>query len=246
MQYLYPLASVLAVSLVSFTGLFAISVNTERLKKVLFILISFAAGTLLGDAFLHILPEIVAEHGWSITISLYLLISIVLFYCLEQFIHWHHYHHVSEEERHPVGLLNLVGDGFHNFIDGLIIGTSYLVSVELGIATTLAVIFHEIPQEIGDFAILLHSGFTRGKALLYNFLSALTAVLGTLLAIGISGRFEGTVPFLLALTAGGFIYIATADLIPELHKEVNIKKSFIQLFSFLCGMGLMFLLLTFE
>ena len=246
MQYLYPLASVLAVSLVSFTGLFAISVNPERLKKVLFILISFAAGTLLGDAFLHILPEIVAEHGWSITISLYLLISIVLFYCLEQFIHWHHYHHVSEEERHPVGLLNLVGDGFHNFIDGLIIGTSYLVSVELGIATTLAVIFHEIPQEIGDFAILLHSGFTRGKALLYNFLSALTAVLGTLLAIGISGRFEGTVPFFLALTAGGFIYIATADLIPELHKEVNIKKSFIQLFSFLCGMGLMFLLLTFE
>ncbi|MFA4872699.1 MAG: ZIP family metal transporter [Patescibacteria group bacterium] len=246
MSFLYPLVSVLAVSLVSFVGLFAISVNTERLKKVIFILISFAAGTLLGDAFLHILPEIVAEHGWSTTISIYLLISIVLFYCLEQFIQWHHYHHVSEEEKHPVGMLNLVGDGFHNFIDGLIIGSSYLVSAELGIATTLAVIFHEIPQEIGDFAILIHSGFTRRKALLYNFFSALTAVLGTLLAVWASARFEGVVPFLLALTAGGFIYIATADLIPELHKEVNIKKSFIQLFSFLCGMGLMYLLLTLE
>lgn len=243
MSFLFPLASVLAVSLVSFVGLFAISVNTERLKKVIFILISFAAGTLLGDAFLHILPEIVAEHGWSATISLYLLVSIVLFYCLEQFIHWHHYHHVGEEEKHPVGLLNLVGDGFHNFIDGLIIGSSYLVSAELGLATTLAVIFHEIPQEIGDFAILLHSGFTRGKALLYNFFSALTAVVGTLLAVWAGGRFESVLPAFLALTAGGFIYIATADLIPELHKEVHVGKSFLQLFSLICGMGLMILLL---
>ncbi|MEW6611013.1 MAG: ZIP family metal transporter [Patescibacteria group bacterium] len=243
MSIFYPLVSVFAVSLVSFVGLFALSVNTDRLKKIIFILISFAAGALLGDALVHILPELVEEYGWDMQVSVYLLLSLILFYCLEQFIHWHHYHHVSEDEKHPVGILNLVGDGFHNFIDGLIIGASYLVSTEVGIATTLAVLFHEIPQEIGDFAILLHSGFTRNKALLYNFFSALTAIFGTVLALWAGAQFEEVLPFLLSLTAGGFIYIATADLIPELHKEVDVRKSLLQLLSLVCGMGLMFLLL---
>jgi len=139
-----------------------------------------------------------------------------------------------------------VGDAFHNFIDGLVIGASYLVSIDIGIATTLAVIFHELPQEIGDFAILIHSGFTKGKALLFNFLSALTAIIGTLIAVWAGARFAGALPVLLALTAGVFIYIATVDLIPELHKELNIKKSLLQLAALVCGMGFMWVMLVLE
>ncbi|OGL78468.1 hypothetical protein A3J43_00660 [Candidatus Uhrbacteria bacterium RIFCSPHIGHO2_12_FULL_54_23] len=246
MPYLYPLVSVLVVSLVSFVGLFTISINTERLKRIMLPLISFAAGTLLGDALIHILPELVEEHGWDLNISLYLILSILLFYALEHFIRWHHYHHVGEEEQHPVGVLNLVGDSVHNFMDGLIIGAAYLVDIRVGLATTLAVIFHELPQEIGDFAILIHSGFTKARALLFNFLSALTALLGAFLAVWAGAAFEEARPALLALTAGGFLYIATVDLIPELHKEVNMKKSLIQFFSLLAGIGLMWALFMFE
>jgi len=246
MPYLYPLLSVIVVSLVSFVGLFTISINTERLQRIVFLLISFAAGTLLGDALIHIIPELVGGHGWDTSISFYFLLSVLVFYCLEHFIRWHHSHHVGEAERHPVGILNLVGDAFHNFIDGLVIGASYLVSIDIGIATTLAVIFHELPQEIGDFAILIHSGFTKGKALLFNFLSALTAIIGTLIAVWAGARFAGALPVLLALTAGVFIYIATVDLIPELHKELNIKKSLLQLAALVCGMGFMWVMLVLE
>lgn len=246
MAILYPFVSVLIISLISFVGLFTISISTERLKRIMLPLISFAAGTLLGDAFIHILPELVEANGWDMSLSLYLILAILFFFVLEHFIRWHHYHHVGEEERHPVGMLNLIGDGVHNFMDGLIIGAAYLVDVRVGFATTLAVIFHELPQEIGDFAILLHSGFTKAKALLFNFLSALTAMIGAILAVWAGEAFDEALPVLLALTAGGFIYIATVDLIPELHKEVSIKKSLIQLISILAGVSLMFLLLALE
>src|SRR3990167_7091910 len=184
---------------------------------------AIAAGTLLGDAFLHIFPELVEETGFELSVGLSILGAMLLFYLLENFIHWHHYHHVSDEDKHPVWVLNLVGDGFHNLIDGLIIGAAYLVDMRLGIATTMAVAFHEIPQEIGDFAILIHSGFSKTRALVLNFISALVAVIGVLLVF----------------TAGGFIYIATVDLIPELHKEVRIGKSALQLVFLIAGIALM-------
>lgn len=246
MTLLYAIVSVLLVSLVSFVGLFTVSLNTARLKRVMLPLISFAAGTLLGDALIHILPELVHEHGWGIDVSLYLIGTVLFFFALEHFIRWHHYHHVGENERHPMGMLNLVGDGFHNLIDGLIIGSAYLVDLHVGIATTIAVLFHELPQEIGDFAILLHSGFTKAKALWFNFLSALLAVAGTLIALWIGSSSSGAHPALLALIAGGFLYIATADLIPELHKEVDMKKSLIQLFSLIAGIGVMLAFTFFE
>ncbi|MFH1867020.1 MAG: ZIP family metal transporter [Patescibacteria group bacterium] len=244
--WLYTLGSVILVSLVSFIGLFALSLSANRLKKLLFILISFAAGALLGDAFIHILPELVGEYGYTINIALYLSAAIVLFFILERFIRWHHYHHLEEEDKHPVGYLNLVGDGFHNFIDGLIIGASYLVDIKLGMATTLAVLVHELPQEIGDFTILIHSGFSRGRALFYNFLSALAAVVGAVLILLLEKLSAEILPALLALTAGGFIYIATVDLIPELHKESDLKKSILQLVSLVAGIALMFLLLLMD
>ncbi|MFH1112269.1 MAG: ZIP family metal transporter [Patescibacteria group bacterium] len=245
MIWLYALVSVFIVSLASFVGLLVFPLPHERLKKILGFLISFAAGALLGDAFIHILPELVELAGFTILISVYLLGAMVVFYILEHFIRWHHYHHIDEADKHPVGYLNLVGDGFHNFIDGMIIGASYLVSIPLGIITTLAVLFHELPQEIGDFAILLHSGFTKKRALLFNFLSAATAILGVILVLWLGQQTKALLPALLSLTAGGFIYIAMVDLIPELHKEVEAKKALAQLLSFLGGIVLMFLLLYF-
>ncbi len=243
MVWFYSLVSVLLISLISFAGLLVLAVTMEKLQKILFFLISFAAGALLGDAFLHILPELVEDNGFGLDISLYLIVAILIFLILERIIRWHHYHHISEEDKHPIGYLNLIGDGFHNFIDGAVIAASYLADWKLGLATTIAVMLHELPQEIGDFAILLHSGFTKTKALVFNFLSGLVAVIGVLLVLWLGVKVTGILVPLLALTAGGFIYIATVDLIPEMHKETNLNKSLVQLVALLFGIGLMVLLL---
>ncbi len=246
MVWFYSLLSVLVISLISFAGLLVLAVTVEKLKKILFFLVSFAAGALLGDAFLHILPELIEDKGFGLDVSLYLIGAILIFLILERVIRWHHYHHVSEEDKHPIGYLNLIGDGFHNFIDGAMIAASYLVDIKLGLVTTIAVMLHELPQEIGDFAILLHSGFTKTKALVFNFLSGLVALLGAVLVLWLGSQVQEIIWPLLALTAGGFIYIATVDLIPELHKETHLGKALMQLLSFLLGIGLMLLLMLVE
>jgi zinc and cadmium transporter len=146
---------------------------------------------------------------------------------------------------HPVGYMNLLADGVHNLIDGMIIGASYLVSLPVGIATTIAVIFHEIPHELGNFFILLYAGFTKTKALLFNFLTGLFAILGTLVALLVGSRWRISLR-MLPLAAGGFIYIAGSDLVPELNKEVELSKSFVQLVAITTGVGLMLLLALVE
>jgi zinc and cadmium transporter len=245
--WLYTIFSVFAVSLIAFVGLFTISIQLDRLKKILLFLVSFAAGALLGDAFLHLLPEAIDKNYPSLNLALFILLGMVIFFILEKIIHWYHCHiPTSEEHPHPVGLMNLVGDGLHNFIDGAIIAGSYLISPALGLATTLAVILHEIPQEMGDFGILIHAGYSRGRALFYNFLSALTAVLGAALTIMIGLRISNITELLIPITIGSFIYIATADLIPELKKETALGKSFLQLISLLLGIGLMWVFVLME
>ncbi len=239
MPWVPALTSVFIVSLLSFIGLLGVLLSMHTLRQVMFILISFAAGTLLGGAFFHILPELVLEAGFGFNISLSLLGAIVLFYLLENILHWHHYHHIGEEDRHPVGMLNLIGDGFHNLIDGMIIGAAYLVDFNLGLVTTLAVALHEIPQEIGDFSILIYSGFSQVKALLLNFISALVAFVGVFIALWFGQITESVLPILLAFTAGGFIYIATVDLIPKLHQELYWRKSMMQLIFLILGIGMM-------
>src|SRR3989344_3393481 len=163
MELFYILISVLAVSLISFIGVFTLGLNVKRMRKVLIYLVSLSAGTLLGDAFLHLLPEI-SEEGFAVSSSLLVLGGIGLFFVLEKIIHWRHCHgNVTEEKHiHPFAYVNLVGDAFHNFIDGIIIASSYFVSVPVGVATTIAVATHEIPQEIGDFGVLIHGGFSKG------------------------------------------------------------------------------------
>ncbi|MFQ5647971.1 MAG: ZIP family metal transporter [Candidatus Aenigmatarchaeota archaeon] len=242
MAWLYTLLSVILVSLISFVGVLTISLNMERLKKVLLYLVSFAAGGLLGGAFIHLIPEAVGEFGMTASFSLYLLGGIVLFFILEKFICWRHCHHpTTNSHPHPFAYMNLLGDGVHNFIDGLIIAASYLVSIPLGVATTIAVILHEIPQEIGDFGVLVHGGFSRKRALGMNFLTALTAVAGAVVVL-LLGAVEGLGAFLLPLAAGGFIYIAGSDLIPELHKEMSMRKSGVQLLFIVLGIAIMYLL----
>ena len=242
--WLYSLGSVLLVSVFSLIGIFAIGFSAARLNRALVYMIAFSAGALLGDAFLHLLPEIVAEVGFGINISLYILVGIAGSFIVEKIIHWRHCHHTTTVDHpHPFAWMNLFGDVTHNFIDGLIIGAAYLVSIPVGIATTMAVVFHEIPQEIGDFGVLIHGGFSKGKALVLNFLVALTSVLGVVVALLLSGYVEGMTVFLIPFAAGSFIYIASADLIPEMHKQVKISKSLMQFFWFVLGVGVMVLLM---
>ncbi|MBI4043705.1 MAG: ZIP family metal transporter [Candidatus Diapherotrites archaeon] len=241
----FTLASVVIVSLISFVGAFALYLNQARLHRILLYLVSFSTGSLLGDAFIHLLPESVETQGFGLEVSLYVLSGILVSFVIEKFIHWQHCHVLpSKNHAHPFALLNLYGDAVHNFIDGLIIAASYLVSFPLGVATTLAVVFHEIPQEIGDFGVLLHGGFTSRKALTFNFLTALTAVVGALMGLFLGSVSASVSFFLVPFAAGNFIYIAGADLIPELHKQTQPIESAFQILAVLLGIGVMVALLS--
>src|SRR3989338_5919985 len=244
----YTLLSVFLVSLISFIGIFTLLFKPKTLKSILLYFVSFSAGALFGDVFLHLLPESVEKIGFTLSVSLSVLFGIVFSLLIEKFIHWRHCHiPPSKEHVHPFAMMNLLGDATHNFIDGILIAASYLVSIPLGIATTIAVLFHEIPQEIGDFGVLLHGGFTRAKAIMFNFLVALTAVAGAAITLVIGSAAEQAVPFLVPFAASVFIYIAGYDLIPELHKdEANFSESAIHLLWFVLGIGVMLALLLLE
>jgi zinc and cadmium transporter len=243
--------SVALVSLISLAGIAVVYMQGQRTKRILFVLISFAVGTLLGDVFFHIFPEIFSEatdEAAVFSASAFVLAGLLIFFALEHFLHWRHCHYSAESDHpvHPVGYTNLAADGLHNFIDGLIIGASFMVSMPVGIATTLAVLFHEIPQELGDFGVLVHAGFSKTKALLFNFLTALLAILGGAIALWIGTLSEEFSVSLAALAAGGFLYIAATDLLPELHKDVSTKKSLAQFAAVVAGLGIMFLLTALE
>ncbi|MBD3311004.1 MAG: ZIP family metal transporter [Candidatus Magasanikbacteria bacterium] len=236
--WLYAISSVIVVSLIAVLGILLFSIKTESLKKILLYLVSFSTGALFGGAFLHLLPEIVNEVGFTPTISFYILSGILFSFIIEKFIHWRHCHHpehICDKKIHSFAYMNLFGDALHNFIDGLIIGASYLINIPLGLATTFAVILHEIPQEIGDFGVLLHGGFSKKKAIALNFATALTAVLGAMIALVVGSYTENLTQFLVPFAAGSFIYIAGSDLIPELQKEKDSGKSLLQLLAIILG-----------
>ena len=245
--WVYSLLSVVVVSLISLIGIFTFAINEKWLKKILTFMVSFAVGGLFGDAFMHILPN-VYNHSTSVSLSsFYIIGGILLFFILEKFLYWRHCHaDTCEVHEKPFVWLNLIGEGLHNFIDGLIIGASYSVGIGIGVTTSLAVIFHEIPHEIGNFGVLVHGGLPRWRALFLNFLCACVAILGTLLALWIGPRIKDFPSLMMPITAGGFIYIAGSDLIPELHKEVSVPRSFFQLVSVILGVALMALLLFLE
>jgi zinc and cadmium transporter len=245
--FIYSIVSVVIVSLISLLGISVILFKQESIKKFLLFMVSFAAGALLGDVFIHLLPELAEDGGFDLSVSVYILSGILLFFILEKILHWRHCHlSATKSHTHPLAFMNLIGDALHNFMDGMMIAASYMISIPVGVATTIAVMLHEIPQEMGDFGILLHSGMKTGKALLFNFLSALTAILGALLVLIIGVNGLNITEILVPITAGGFLYIANADLIPELHKDTEIRNSVIQLLSFIVGVFVMYTLLFLE
>jgi len=244
---IYAFAATLGISLISLAGLFTLSVAEAQLRRALFVFVALAAGALLGDALLHLIPEAIESLDVH-TVSISVLAGIMSFFLLEKALRWHHSHGEEEFSKdhahiHPVGRLVLISDGFHNFVDGLAIGAAFIVSPAIGIATTLAIALHEIPQEIGDFALLLHAGYGRAKALLVNFLSGLIALAGTAVAFWAQSAVTGAVPLIGGFSAGMFIYIAAADLVPELHATTGIQRSLIQVLALLVGLLVMFLLL---
>jgi zinc and cadmium transporter len=242
--WFYTLISVFIVSLISLIGIFTLAIKIEKLKTIVIYLVSFSAGALFGDAFIHLLPETAKQNGLGITFAVSILAGILIFFILEKILHWQHCHMpITKHHVHPFAIMNLIGDSVHNFIDGAIIAASYIVSFPVGIATTLAVLFHEIPQEMGDFGVLIHGGFSKKKALLVNFLTALTAIIGAAATLIIGNYITNLNAFLIPLAIGGFIYIAGSDLIPELHKETEFKKSFLQIIFFIIGILIMAALL---
>ena len=231
------LASVFVVSLISFVGVIFIGLKEKVLNLILMLLIGFSSGTLIGSAFLDLLPEALEANLGAFATFSCVIAGIVFFFAMEKFLYWRHCH----EEECPVHMfayLNLIGDGIHNFIDGMIIAATFTFSFDLGFATTLAVIFHEIPQEIGDFGVQIYGGLSKRKALTYNFLSALTAFAGAIITYFLV-YLQDIKMYLIPFAAGGFIYIAATDLMPELHKKSKALESVVQLASILLGIGLM-------
>jgi zinc and cadmium transporter len=259
---IYAILSVILVSSVSLTGIFFLKsasaakgpirhlFNRDMFSKLLPFLVSFSVGGLFGDAFIHLLPEAFEHLENDLVTSLHICLGLIFFFSLEKFIRWKHCHDLDLDHQeckvHSASTMILIGDSIHNFIDGMLIGASYSVSIPIGISTTLAVFFHEIPQETGDFGILIHSGYSVKKALVVNFLTGITAVIGVLIALFIGPRVEWFAFSLLPFTAGGFIYIAGSDLIPELHTETKVKESMFQLTAIIMGISVMAALTLLE
>jgi len=228
---------------VSLVGALAMVVNVERLNKVISHLVSFAVGALLGGAFLHLIPQAFSYESHVSETPIYIIVGLLLFFVLERFLHLHHEHHVDGEPARPkpVVTMSVIGGGMHNFVDGMLVAAAYGVSFESGLVTTVAILLHQVPQEMGDFGVLVQGGLSPKRALLYNFASGTGAVIGAVFSIMIGGIAEQYSPMLLALTAGAFIYIAASDLIPELHRAPGRKAALQQLVLIVAGVAVMML-----
>lgn len=230
-----------AISVLAWAGLLLTGISERRLYRLLPVLVAFAAGTLLGGAILHLLMESIDVAGPALSVFLWFIAGFALFFVIELYLQWRHRHlpgsrHVHEHHKEPVTYMILLADGLHNFIGGLAIGGSFMVSVRAGLITALAAAAHEIPQEIGDFGILVHGGWRKRRALLYNFVSALSIIPGGLLAYALSGNVDTT--FLLPFAAGNFVYISSADLIPEVKHESDLRRAGLFFGAFAAGIGL--------
>ncbi len=235
--FIILLSSVL-VSLPSLAGAKTLAMNEEVFRKIIFMLVSLSTGVLMGASLLHLIPEAIEKMEVR-SVMLITLLGFSSFFLLERVMRWRHCHE-DECDVHPVTYLALVGDSIHNFIDGVIIAGSYLIDFNVGLVTTAAVLLHEVPQELGDFAVLVHGGFSRNRAIFFNFATALTSVLGAVLGYFLLVS-ENFVVYILPFAAGNFMYIASSDLIPELHKETELMRSATSFGIFLLGLGLMML-----
>jgi zinc and cadmium transporter len=227
----------IAMSSLALVGAVTTKLSEGTLARVIMPTVALAAGSLLGGAFFHMLPEAVRALGNNLVVYVWLVAGFLVFFTLEQFLHWHHCHRSPASEHRPLGHLILIADGGHNFIGGLAVGGAFVVDIRVGIVTWLVAALHEIPQEFGDFGILIHSGWSRRSALVWNFASALTFLVGALVAYAVSGSVE--VGYLLPFAAGNFIYIAAADLLPEIARETRTRDKLETTLAFIAGLGLL-------
>lgn len=239
-ELLSTLASTLIISSGSLVGVVTIAFQPALLNRLILPLVSLSAGTMIAAAFLHLLPESLELLGDTLPFQL-TLASFLAFFLLERFLHWRHCHEADHFTRHTMGTINLIADGLHNFLDGLLIAASFASGATLGLVSTLAIALHEIPQELGDFGVLLHSGFSRQRALFWNIMSSLTAIAGGVLGYFLSHRVETFAAYLLPVAAGGFLYLSAADLVPELKNAKTTKKTLLTTITFILGIFLMLL-----
>lgn len=236
---IWIIAGGILMSAIALVGSVTLIMKQETLDKIVLPLVAFAAGCLLGGAFLHMIPETVHEAENELAPFLWILAGFLTFYALEQFLHWHHCHRETAEcHKKPLGYLILIGDGLHNLIGGLSVAAAFVLDIRLGIAAWLAAAAHEVPQEMGDFAVLLHSGWSKGKALFLNVISASTFLAGGLIAYAVSSKVE--IWFLVPYAAGNFLYIGASDLVPEVNKQRDIRGSIVHFVSFAAGILLMY------
>ncbi len=239
--WLYALISTIIVSTISLIGVSLFALKSEKLQRILLLLVSFSVGALLGNAFFHLVPESYFHISSAKMTSWLIIGGFMLFFLVDQLLHTHQNGKVTDSSKvKPYGYLSLYADGIHNFTDGILIGAAWMFSPELGLATTITVILHEIPQEISDFGILLKAGFTKRKALLYNFIVATAAVLGTVLALWLGHEVEHFSIYILPVAAGGFIYLAATSLLPEVLKNTKKGNWLIYILFVLLGLGLMY------
>jgi zinc and cadmium transporter len=225
------------MSAIALVGSVTLLLEESTLERIIMPLVAFAAGSLLGGAFFHMLPAALEESGGAPEVFLVTLVGFVVFFALEQLLHWHHCHRASADCRKPLTYLILLGDGLHNFLGGLGVAGVFLVDVRLGIAAWLAAAAHEVPQELGDFGVLIHGGWRRSTALLLNLLSGVTFLAGGLVAWAASGRVG--VELLVPFAAGNFIYIGASDLVPEVNKHRDVATNVLHFVSFVAGIALL-------
>ena len=229
------------MSAIALVGSLTLLLRPDTLRRLLRPLVAFAAGTLLGGALLHMLPAAMEERGPRASVFLWVLCGFMAFFALEQFLHWHHCHRETIRcNRQPLTYLVLIGDGLHNFLGGLAVGGAFIADVRLGISAWLAAAAHEVPQELGDFCVLLHGGWERRRALLLNAISAITFLVGGIVAYGASLAID--VHFLLPFAAGNFLYIAASDLVPEVKQDERLSVNLIHFASLAGGIALLYLL----
>ncbi len=228
------------MSAIALVGGVTALLNEDALKRVIVPLVAFAAGTLLGGAFFHMIPAAAERAPGDVGIFVWMLAGFATFFALEQFLHWHHCNRAPADCRKPLTYLILVGDGLHNLLGGLAVAGTFLLDIRLGVAAWLAAAAHEIPQELGEFGVLIHGGWTRGKALLFNFVSALTFPIGGLIAYSVSFRVD--VGFLVPFAAGNFLYIAASDLVPEVNKHHQLRENVRVFVALVGGLGLLLLI----
>jgi zinc and cadmium transporter len=235
MVLLQILLATLLISLISLVGVITFFVREKSLEKNLFLLISLSIGALMGGAFLHLIPEALEARD---NVFSFVIVGFLSFFIIEKLFHWRHCHK-SHCKVHSFAYINLLGDMIHNFIDGVIIAAAFLTGSLTGIISVFAIALHEIPQELGDFGVLVYAGFSKKKALLFNFLTALTALLGAIMGYFLLNSIENLMPYVLSIAAGGFIYIAASDLLPEVRKLESIKHTLLNFLMIILGISLM-------